>query len=445
MADYYELLGVDREADASQVKAAYRRLALQYHPDRNPGDHEAEEQFKRINEAYAVLSDPQKRDRYDRFGSADEGATFTGDIFDIFASVFGGNMAGARPRQRGQPGEDLEAQLTVTLEQARQGETLTVDVNRYTTCDRCHGDRADPDGEGKKTCPTCRGVGQVRAQAQSFFGTVVTTRTCPQCQGLGQVVNDPCKKCAGLGRMESRDAVEVKLPRGIDGGYRLRVAGAGNAGVDGGPPGDLYLFIDMTPHDDFVREGDDLRYDLHLGMAQAALGSSFEVPTMDGPEVIDVGPGTQSGSEVRLRGKGMPRLRSVGHGDQVVRIVVDTPERLSPRARELLLAYAEEAGEAIHERETLLERVKSLFGARRKERAASDGSGPAGSGADGSGAEASGGGNGGGNGDGARDQAGDPEPGCGEPGGGEHGNGEHGGGEAGARRGGKRAVGAEGR
>jgi len=368
MADYYELLGVDRDADASHVKSAYRRLALRYHPDRNPGDHEAEEKFKEINEAYAVLSDPEKRSHYDRFGSADVGATFTGDIFDIFASVFGGNMAGGRPRQRGHPGEDLEAELTVTLEQARNGDALQVDVTRYATCDRCHGERADPDGAGKQTCPTCQGVGQVRSQAQSFFGTVVTTRTCPQCQGAGEIVTDPCKKCAGLGRMETRDAVEVKLPRGIDGGYRLRIAGAGNAGVDGGPPGDLYLFIEMAPHEHFLRDGDDLRYDLHVGLAQAALGSSFEVPTMDGPEVVDVATGTQSGTEVRLRGKGMPRLRSIGYGDQVVRVVIDTPKKLSPEARALLLKYAEETGEEIHERETLLERVKSLFGGRRKDK-----------------------------------------------------------------------------
>jgi len=372
MADYYEVLGVERDADAAQVKSAYRKLALKYHPDRNPGDHEAEEKFKSINEAYAVLSDPEKRSRYDQFGSVDESATFSGDIFDIFASVFGGNMAGARPRQRGQPGEDLEAQLVVTLEQARAGETVEVELNRYTTCDRCHGDRADPDGEGKKTCPTCHGAGQVRAQAQSFFGTVVTTRGCPQCQGLGEIVTEPCTKCAGLGRMETREPVEVKLPRGIDGGYRLRVTGGGNAGVDGGPPGDLYLFIEMAPHEHFARDGDDLRFDLHVGLAQAALGSSFEVPTMDGPEVVDVPAGAQSGAEVRLRGRGMPRLRQIGNGDQVVRIVIDTPERLSAKARELLLAYAEETGEEIHERETLLERVKHLFGGRRKDRAASD-------------------------------------------------------------------------
>jgi len=367
MADYYELLGLDRDADASEVKAAYRRLALKYHPDRNPGDREAEEKFKNINEAYAVLSDPEKRGRYDRFGTVDEGMTFSGDIFDIFASVFGGNVAGTRPRQRGRPGEDLEAQLTVTLEQARAGETLQVDVTRYTTCDRCHGDRADPDGEGKHACPTCRGTGQVRSQAQSFFGTVVTARPCPECQGVGEIVTEPCKKCAGLGRLENREPVEVRLPRGIDGGYRLRIAGAGNAGVDGGPPGDLYLFIDMAPHEHFIRDGDDLRYDLHVGPAQAAIGSSFEVPTMDGSEIIDVSAGTQSGSEVHLRGKGMPRLRSIGHGDQVVRIVVDTPTHLSPKARGLLLDYAREVGEEIYERETLLERVRSLFTGRRKE------------------------------------------------------------------------------
>lgn len=372
MADYYQVLGVEREADAGQIKSAYRRLALKFHPDRNPGDHEAEERFKSINEAYAVLSDDAKRQRYDRFGSVDESATFSGDIFDIFASVFGGGMAGGRPRQRGQAGEDLEAQLIVTLEQAREGETVEVELNRYATCERCHGDRADPDGEGKQTCPTCHGAGSVRAQAQSLFGTVVTARSCPQCQGLGEIVTQPCKACSGLGRTETRDAVEVKLPRGIDGGYRLRVAGAGNAGVDGGPPGDLYLFLEMAPHEFFRREGDDLAFDLHVGLAQAALGSSFQVPTMDGPEVIDIAAGTQSGTEVRLRGRGMPRLRQIGHGDQVVRIVIDTPTKLSNKARDLLLDYADEVGEEIYERETLLTRVKQLFSGRRKDKEAAD-------------------------------------------------------------------------
>lgn len=368
MADYYELLGVSRSADGKEIKAAYRKLALKYHPDRNPGDHEAEEKFKQLNEAYAVLSDDAKRQRYDRYGSADEGATFTGDIFDVFASVFGGGVVGGRPRRQGHPGEDLETTLAITLEQARDGATVPIEVTRLTACDRCHGDRADPDGRGKETCPTCGGAGQVRAQAQSFFGTVVTTRTCPQCSGIGQIITDPCTRCSGLGRMEATDTVDVTLPRGIDAGYRLRIPRQGNAGVDGGAAGDLYVYIELEPDERFEREGDDLHVRLHVGLAQATLGSSFEVPTLDGPEVVDVPPGTQSGTEVRLRGKGMPRLRSVGSGDQVVTVVVDTPRKLSSKARELLQAYADEVGEVIHERETLLERVKHLFGGKKKDR-----------------------------------------------------------------------------
>lgn len=374
MADYYEVLGVERDADARDIKAAYRKLALKYHPDRNPGDHEAEETFKQINEAYAVLSDDGKRDQYDRFGTVGNGPAFSGDIFDIFASVFGGNFA-PRRQQRGQPGEDLEAQLVVTLEQARAGETVEIEVDRLGVCERCHGERAEPGSEGKKTCPTCQGQGQVRAQAQSFFGTVVTTRTCPQCRGRGEVVTTACSECHGRGRVERRDKVDVHLPKGIDGGYRLRIPQQGNAGLDGGPQGDLYLYIELEPHEHFVRDGDDLHHTLHVGFAQAALGSSFHVPTMDGPEVVDVAPGTQSGTEVRLPGRGMPRLRALGMGDQIVTVVVDTPRKLSARARELLADYADEVGETIHERETVVERIKQLFGGKKKEKRRGDAAG----------------------------------------------------------------------
>ncbi|HEX7005414.1 MAG TPA: molecular chaperone DnaJ [Trueperaceae bacterium] len=376
MTDYYQLLGVDRAADNSQIKAAYRKLALRYHPDRNPGDREAEEKFKAINEAYAVLSDPQKRSRYDRYGSVDEGAQFTGDIFDIFASVFGGGFAGTGVRTpaagRGRAGENIEAEVSITLEQAREGAEIEVELDRMTACDRCHGDRAEPGSGGKKTCPTCSGIGQVRAQAQSFFGTVMTAQVCPECRGQGEVITTPCGKCMGSGRMRSKDKVTVNLPRGIDGGYRLRVPRQGNAGVDGGPAGDLYLYIDLEPHEQFTRDGDDLYYELRVGLAQAALGSSFQVPTMDGPEIIDLPAGTQPGTEFRLRGKGMPRLRQVGMGDQLVSVKVEVPLGLSAKAKRLLHEYAEEAGEQIVERETLLGKLKGIFGKRGKKQS-SDG------------------------------------------------------------------------
>lgn len=376
MSDYYQLLGVGRDADSSQVKAAYRKLALKYHPDRNPGDKEAEEKFKSLNEAYAVLSDPQRRSRYDRYGSADEGAQFQGDIFDIFASVFGAGFGGAGARApgagRGQAGENLEAEVSVTFEQAREGAAVQLEVERLAACDRCNGERAEPGSEGKRTCSTCGGVGQVRAQAQSFLGTVVTAQTCPQCRGLGEVITTPCGKCMGSGRMRSAGEVTVNLPRGIDAGYRLRVPRQGNAGVDGGPAGDLYVYIDLEPHEHFTRDGDDLRYELKVGLAQATLGSSFEVPTMEGPEIIDVPPGTQPGRVFRLSGKGMPRLRQIGMGDQLVTVRVEVPKSLSARSRELLHAYADEVGEPIHERETLLGRLKGIFGKRDRSKEAKE-------------------------------------------------------------------------
>ena len=373
MADYYELLGVSRETNAGGIKTAYRKLALKYHPDRNPGDHEAEETFKQLNEAYAVLSDPEKRSRYDRFGSADPQAQFSGDIFDIFSSVFGGGFgggfSGAGVRvQRGQPGEDLEASLSVTLEQARDGAGVPLTLERLGLCDRCDGSRAEPGSEGRKTCPTCRGAGQVRAQAQSFFGTVVTNQVCPQCRGLGEIVTTPCGKCMGAGRMKVEDTVTVKLPRGIDAGYRLRIPRAGNVGLDGAQAGDLYVYIDLEPHEQLTRDGDDLRYALPVGIAQAALGSAFEVPTLDEPEAVNVPPGTQPGTEFRLRGKGMPRLQSVGMGDLIVTTQVEIPKKLSPRARELIEAYAEETGETLEAHETLGHRLRGLFGKRKVER-----------------------------------------------------------------------------
>ena len=367
MVDYYELLQVQRDADARTIKSSYRKLALAYHPDRNPGDTEAEEKFKAINEAYAVLSDPEKRSRYDRYGTVEDGIPMGSDIFDIFASVFGGGMAGmggmgARNRSRGFAGEDLEVELSVTLEQARAGETVAVKVQRYATCAHCDGERAEPGSAGKETCPTCRGAGQVRGQAQSLFGTVITSRACPDCRGEGQIITEPCTVCQGEGRQLALEEVEVALPRGIDAGYRLRVPRAGNAGVEGGPPGDLYAYIDMAPHPIFRRDGDDLHFELRLGLAQATLGATFTVPTMDGDEELRVPAGTQPLTEFRLKGKGMPRLRQPGSGDQVVTAKVVVPERLTGEARDLLTAYAVETGEEIEEHETVVERVKGVFG-----------------------------------------------------------------------------------
>ena len=370
MIDYYEALQVERTADARVIKTSYRKLALKYHPDRNPDNTDAEEKFKQINEAYAVLSDAQKRAHYDRYGSADPQAQFSGDIFDIFSSVFGAGFGGRGAPQRGLQGEDLETQLTVTLQQARAGETVVTEVERMGICERCDGDRAEPGSGGRQRCPTCHGAGQVRQQVQSFLGTMVTQAVCPECRGLGEVVTNPCEECQGNGRTQQSAEVEVGLPKGIDAGYRLRLTQQGNAGVNGGPAGDLYVYIDLEMHPTLTRAEDDLHFELNLGFAQAALGSSFEVPTLDDPEVIRVPAGTQSGTEFRLRGRGMPRLRSVGTGDQVVTARVEVPEKLSPKAKELLEAYAAEVGEEIHEHETLLGRLKGLF--KKKEAVGSE-------------------------------------------------------------------------
>lgn len=368
-SDYYETLGVSRSADGTEIRAAYRKLALKFHPDRNPGNDEAEERFKEINAAYAVLNDSEKRGRYDTYGSADAGAQFTGDIFDIFSSVFGGGFGGGfgQAAQRGQAGESLETQVAITLEQAREGATINIPVERMGLCDRCDGERAEPGSGGRTTCSTCNGNGQVRAHMQSFMGTVVTAQTCPTCRGSGQQVVTPCGKCMGSGRMKMQDTVSVNLPAGIDAGVRLRVPRQGNAGVDGGPAGDLYIYIDLEPHEHFKRDGDDLIFDLYAGFAQLALGSSFEVPTLDEPEVIDLKAGTQPGTIVRLRKKGMPRLRQSGSGDLLVRVNIEVPRKLSTKARELLQDYAHETGEEIHERDTLREKIKGLFHKRRQQ------------------------------------------------------------------------------
>ncbi len=361
--DYYEVLGVVKTTDRKEIKAAYRKLALKFHPDKNPGDHEAEEKFKQINEAYAILSDPEKRDRYDRYGSADPQSHFQGDIFDIFSSVFGGGGFAGQGAQRGFAGEDLEARLEVSLDQARAGETIEIEVRRLRLCINCDGERSEPGSDGKETCPTCDGIGQVQRQVQSFLGMMVTQQACPECRGVGQIITEPCTVCLGKGRSETKDKVDVVLPKGIDGGYRLRIPNEGNAGLDGGPNGDLYVFISAKEHESLVRDGDNLYYHLKIGLAQAALGSSFEVPTLDEPEIIRIPAGTTTGTEFRLRAMGMPRLRGIGMGDQIVVVEIDVPKNLSKKAKELLEEYAQETGEEIIEHESFFKKIKKgIFG-----------------------------------------------------------------------------------
>lgn len=369
--DYYELLGVTKTSSADEIKSAYRKLALKYHPDRNK-EEGAHEKFAQISEAYSVLSDTEKRAHYDRFGSAPGAGMPGGDPFggmggagfdpmDIFEQLFGG-MAGGRGRRGPARGDDLETEVQVTLLQARAGEEVEVVVDRLTECEHCHGTKTEPGGKPAKTCPTCSGAGAVRAQARTIFGVVETQQPCPTCRGEGQIIQDPCTVCKGRGRTLKAEKVGVKLPRGIDEGYRIRVSGMGNEGPGGN--GDLYVHIEMEPHPELRREQEHLIYPAKIGFAKAALGGHITVPTLDGEQSVEVKPGTQHGELHRLTGQGMPRLQGRGSGDLIVEydVTVPKPKDLSPEAREALLAYARAVGDEVNEKhEGFLGKVGKIF------------------------------------------------------------------------------------
>jgi molecular chaperone DnaJ len=349
--DFYDVLGVQKGADEAALKGAYRKLAMQFHPDRNPGSNDAEHKFKEINEAYDTLKDPQKRAAYDRFGHAafeqggfgragaanGFGPEFTSSMSDIFEDIFGDFMGGARGgAARGQQsrlrGSDLRYNLEITLEEAFLGRTVEIDVPTLVTCTTCEGSGAKP-GTGMSTCRHCGGSGRVRA-AQGFF---TIERTCPVCQGRGQMMENPCTDCGGQGRRQQNRKLSVDIPRGIEDGTRIRLANEGEAGLRAGPPGDLYIFVSVKPHDLFHRDGADLYARVPIAMTTAALGGEFEVPTLDSQRAkVKVGAGTQAGQRVRLKGKGMPVLRSKDTGDLYVQLDVETPQALTKQQRELL-------------------------------------------------------------------------------------------------------------
>lgn len=370
--DYYELLGVARTASADEIKSAYRKLALKYHPDRNK-EEGAAEKFTQINEAYAVLSDAEKRAHFDRYGSAPGAGMPGGDPFggmggagfdpmDIFEQLFGGAVGGRGGRRGPARGDDLETEAHVTLAQARAGEEIQVSVDRLTACDHCHGTKTEPGGKPPQTCSTCGGAGAVRAQARTIFGVVETQQACPTCRGEGQTVQDPCTVCKGRGRTLKTEQVGVNLPRGIDEGYRIRVSGMGNEGPGGN--GDLYVHIEMEKHPELRREQEHLIYAAKIGFAKAALGGQVTVPTLDGPQVVEVKAGTQHGELHRLRGQGMPRLQGSGTGDLIVEydVIVPKPGQLTPEAREALHAYARAVGDEVNEKhESLLGKVGKIF------------------------------------------------------------------------------------
>ena len=346
--DYYEILGVDRSADAKALKSAFRKKALKLHPDQNPGDAEAEAKFKELNEAYAVLSDDEKRAAYDRFGHAafenggmggGQGPFGGGDPSDIFENIFSQVFGGGR-RAGPQRGEDLRYDMEITLEDAFYGKKTRVNVPTSETCSRCAGSGAEP-GSKPQTCPTCAGAGRVRA-SQGFF---TMERTCTTCSGRGVIIKDPCRQCRGQGVVRTDRELSVQIPAGIEAGMRVRLSGEGEAGEYGGGRGDLYIFVDVVEHDLFERDGPNLYCRAPVPMVTAAMGGDIEIPTIDGGKArITIPEGAQTGRKLRLRGKGMPNIRGGAPGDLYVGLFVETPRNLSARQRELLTEFYECSG-----------------------------------------------------------------------------------------------------
>jgi molecular chaperone DnaJ len=372
--DYYEVLGVQRSCDGVVLKTTFRKLAMQYHPDRNPGDATAEIKFKEVNEAYECLKDPQRRAAYDRFGHAafengHGGAGFTHDfassMSDIFDDIFGdfmGRRGGGNARGGGagrERGADLRYNMELTLEEAYSGRTAQISVPTKIACEKCHGTGAKP-GSSPKACPTCEGHGRVRASTGGFFSI---ERTCPTCQGRGEVISDPCDACGGAGRQTQERTLSVNIPAGIEDGTRIRLAGEGEAGLRGGPAGDLYIFLSIKPHAFMQRDGADLFCRVPVSVTTAALGGQFEVPTIDGGRTkVKIAEGTQTGEQFRLKGKGMPVLRSSKVGDMYIQVTVETPRKLTRRQRELMQEFEAASSEENNPDSTgFFSRVRDLF------------------------------------------------------------------------------------
>ena len=378
--DLYAILGVSRDADDKKLKSAYRKLAKKYHPDANPGDKDAEQKFKDVGEAYAILSDPEKRKLYDAYGyaafdgSGGMGGGFGGfggfgggggfggtegfgDIFDMF---FGGGGRGSR-RPGPERGSDLRYDLEISFEEAAFGKDVELDIPRTENCPDCHGTGAAM-GSSPEDCPDCHGTGQQEIAQNTPFGRIVNRRTCGRCGGTGKIVKNPCKTCHGSGKQRVRRKIKVHIPKGVDQGSRVRVSGGGEAGTRGGENGDLYVYIFVKQHKLFKRQGNDVIVEVPISFVQAALGATVQVPTLDGPVDLKIPAGIQSGKILRIRDKGVPFLRGNGRGDEHVVVKVLTPQKLSTRQKELLKEFAELSGDSVNpEQKSFMDTLKNLF------------------------------------------------------------------------------------
>ncbi len=380
--DYYEVLGVSKGASDDEIKKAYRKLAKKYHPDMNPGDKEAEAKFKEVNEAYSILSDKEKRARYDQFGHAGvdpnygaggPGGGFGGfdmgdiDLGDIFGSFFGGGFGGfggsGQRRNGPQKGESLRANLTITFEEAAFGCEKEINLNRTEECDACHGSGCEP-GTTAETCPDCRGTGVIRVQQRTGGFAFSSTAPCSRCRGTGKIIHSPCKSCGGSGSVKKSKRITVTIPAGIDDGQAISLRGQGNAGKNGGPAGDLIVGVRVKPHPQFRRDGTTVLYEQPVSFFQAAMGAELEIPTIDGKVKYTLPAGTQPGTTFRLRGKGIPELRGRGRGDQYVTVRVQVPTSLNSEQKEALRAFAQSMGEDLPEESGL----KGFFDKRKKKR-----------------------------------------------------------------------------
>jgi molecular chaperone DnaJ len=375
--DYYEILGLDRNATDEDIKRAFRKLAIKYHPDKNPGDKVAEEKFKEINEAYQVLSDPQKRAQYDQFGTADfngqggfggfegfsGGFGGFGGFTDIFGDIFGDMFGGGRRAKNGpQRGADLEYTLDLTFEEAAFGVKKDIDIFRYETCDTCSGSGAKP-GTSPKTCDRCHGTGQVRTQRNTPFGSFVSVTTCDRCRGEGKIIETPCPSCLGSGRVRKKKIVSINIPAGVDTGNTIPLRGEGEPGVRGGAPGDLYINIRVKPHKIFKRQGFDILCEVPISFIKASLGGEIIIPTLEGDVKQTISEGTQPGTVIKLRGKGIPRIRGNGRGDLLAELKIEIPKRLNEKQRDLLRKLAIEFGEdKVEGKKSFMDKVKDAFG-----------------------------------------------------------------------------------